>query len=76
MNEPRTYHLVVFEAEEGGFWAEVAELTGCVAQGETLDELLEDARAAVDLFLEAMEEEGLKPPSDRFVANLEFAPAS
>ena len=32
--------VVVHEAEEGGFWAEVPALPGCVSQGETMDELL------------------------------------
>jgi predicted RNase H-like HicB family nuclease len=68
-----TYHLVVFEAEEGGFWADVAELPGCVAQGESLDELLGNARDAIEVFLEVMAEEGEEPIGDRFVANLEVA---
>ncbi len=67
----KTYHLNVFEAEEGGFWADVAELRGCVAQGETLDELMRNARDAIVVFLEAMAEEGEEPMGDRFVANLE-----
>lgn len=32
--------LVVHEAEEGGFEAEVPALPGCATQGETMDELL------------------------------------
>ena len=27
--------IVVHEAEEGGFWAEVPALPGCVSQGES-----------------------------------------
>ena len=40
--------IVVHEAEEGGYWAEVPALTGCVSQGESLDELLENVREAVE----------------------------
>ena len=36
--------IVVHEAEEGGFWAEVPALPGCVSQGETMDELLGNMR--------------------------------
>jgi predicted RNase H-like HicB family nuclease len=32
--------ITVHEAEEGGFWADVPALPGCVSQGETMDELL------------------------------------
>jgi predicted RNase H-like HicB family nuclease len=31
--------VVVHEAEEGGFWAEVPAIPGCASQGETLEEL-------------------------------------
>ncbi len=32
--------VIVHEAEEGGYWAEVPSIPGCATQGETLDELL------------------------------------
>ena len=37
----------VHEAEEGGFWAEVPALPGCVSQGEAMDELLANVRCYV-----------------------------
>ena len=67
-----TYHVVVFEAEEGGYWAEVLELPGCVAQGENLDELRANALSAIDVFLEAMAEEGEEPLRDRPIGTLEL----
>jgi predicted RNase H-like HicB family nuclease len=39
--------VVVQEAEEGGFWAEVPAIPGCATQGETMDELLANVREAV-----------------------------
>ena len=66
---------MVFEAEEGGYWGEVAELPGCVGQGETLDELRKNTLDALEVFLEVMAEEGDAPPGDRYVANLELTPA-
>lgn len=71
----KTYHLVVFEAEEGGYWGEVAELPGCVAQGETLDDLKGSTLDAIAVFLEVMEEEGEEPSGDRYIASFELAPA-
>ena len=67
----KNYHLTVFEAEEGGFWAHVAELPGCVAQGESLDELMQNASDAIGVLLDVMTEEGEEPIGDRFVANVE-----
>ena len=38
-------------AEEGGFWAEVPALPGCVTQGETEEEVTSNLREAVELWL-------------------------
>jgi predicted RNase H-like HicB family nuclease len=50
---------IAHKAEEGGYWAEVPSLPGCLTQGETLDELKANLREAVELWLsvddEAME---------------------
>ena len=40
--------VVVHEAEEGGFWAEVPALPGCASQGETMDELMSNLREAIE----------------------------
>jgi predicted RNase H-like HicB family nuclease len=40
--------VIVHEAEEGGFWAEVPALPGCVSQGETLDELISNVHEAIE----------------------------
>jgi predicted RNase H-like HicB family nuclease len=46
-----TLKAIIHKAEEGGYWAEVPSLPGCVTQGETLDELKANLREAVDLWL-------------------------
>jgi predicted RNase H-like HicB family nuclease len=40
--------IVVHEAEEGGFWAEVPVIPGCATQGETMDELMRNLHEALD----------------------------
>jgi predicted RNase H-like HicB family nuclease len=40
--------VVVHEAEEGGFWAEVPAIPGCASQGETMDELLANLHEAIE----------------------------
>ena len=40
--------VVIHEAEEGGYWAEVPAIPGCVAQGESFDELLGNIYEAVE----------------------------
>jgi predicted RNase H-like HicB family nuclease len=40
--------VVVHEAEEGGYWAEVPSILGCVTQGDSFDELLSNIYEAVE----------------------------
>ena len=40
--------VVIHEAEEGGYWAEVPSISGCATQGETFDELLSNIYEAVE----------------------------
>jgi predicted RNase H-like HicB family nuclease len=43
--------MVIYEAEEGGYWAEVPALPGCASQGDTIDELMSNVHEAVDGWL-------------------------
>jgi predicted RNase H-like HicB family nuclease len=40
--------VIIHEAEEGGYWAEVPSIPGCATQGETFDELLANLYEAVE----------------------------
>jgi predicted RNase H-like HicB family nuclease len=40
--------VVVHNAEEGGYWAEVPAIPGCATQGETFEELLKNLYEAID----------------------------
>ena len=40
--------VVVHEAEDGGFWAEVPAIPGCATQGDTFEELLRNLYEAVE----------------------------
>jgi predicted RNase H-like HicB family nuclease len=40
--------VVVHEAEEGGYWAEVPAIPGCATQGDTFQELLGNLYEAVE----------------------------
>lgn len=40
--------VVIHEAEEGGYWAEVPAIPGCATQGETFQELLTNLYEAVE----------------------------
>jgi len=40
--------VIVHEAEEGGFWAEVPAIPGCATQGETMEELINNVHEAIE----------------------------
>jgi predicted RNase H-like HicB family nuclease len=40
--------IVVHQAEEGGFWAEVPAIPGCATQGESMDELMQNLHEAIE----------------------------
>ena len=50
--------VLVHDAEEGGYWAEVPEFPGCVSQGETLDELDRNIHEAIEAWLASEREDG------------------
>ncbi|BAZ82990.1 type II toxin-antitoxin system HicB family antitoxin [Sphaerospermopsis kisseleviana CS-549] len=56
------YPIVVYPCEEGGFVAEIPALKGCLAQGETLEETLQELIMVRDLWLETAEKHGQKLP--------------
>lgn len=57
--------VVVHEAEEGGYWAEVPAIPGCATQGETFEELLQNLYEAVEGCLSIQVQEPKKTGKDR-----------
>lgn len=49
----------VHPAEEGGYWAEVPALPGCVTEGDTLDEVVANLNEAITGWLAAQTPESL-----------------
>lgn len=43
---------IIHPAEEGGYWAEVPALPGCITEGETMDEVLINLKDAIEGWLE------------------------
>lgn len=58
-----TFTVLVHDAEEGGYWAEVPELPGCGSQGETLEQLEANVKEAIEAVLLAYQEDGQPVPA-------------
>ena len=58
------YRVVIEQDEDGVFVGEVPSLPGCLSQGATRGELLENIKEAIAGYLESLEEHGEPiPPS-------------
>lgn len=56
------YPIVIYPSEEGGYVSEVPALKGCLAQGETLPETLEELEIVTKLWIETAEKHGQPLP--------------
>ena len=48
--------VIIHEAEEGGYWAEVPAIPGCATQGDTWQELIQNIYEAIEGCLSARAE--------------------
>ena len=51
-----TITAIIHEAEEGGYWAEVPSLPGCVTEGESMDEVKANLSEAVQGWMDTANE--------------------
>ena len=54
--------VVIHDAEEGGYWAEVPGFPGCVSQGETLDEVRANIQDAFEGVFSVMQDMPTEEP--------------
>lgn len=59
--------VVVHEAEEGGYWAEVPAIPGCATQGETMEELMANVHEAIEACLDVEVNPPEYTPKDQVV---------
>ncbi len=59
--------VVVHEAEEGGYWAEVPAIPGCATQGDTYEELIRNVHEAIEGCLSVDVDEPTRTDKDRIV---------
>ena len=59
--------VIVHEAEEGGYWAEVPAIPGCATQGDSFEELLNNLYEAVEGCLSVDVAEIAEPATGRVV---------
>lgn len=57
--------IIIYPGEDGYWVAECPSLPGCVSQGESKEEAILNIREAIEIYIAALEEDGLPVPEDR-----------
>ena len=56
----KEFDVIIIEDETGGYIGFVPSLPGCHTQGDTLEELMNNAKEAINLYIETLEKEEKK----------------
>ena len=58
---------IIYPAEEGGYWAEVPALPGCITEGDTIDEVMANLKDAIIGWLDVANNRNAVEPTDQVV---------
>ncbi|MEH2402710.1 type II toxin-antitoxin system HicB family antitoxin [Nostoc sp. UHCC 0926] len=58
---------IIHPAEEGGFWAEVPALPGCITEGDTIEEVMANLKDAIEGWLEVANSRNAIESTDQVV---------
>ncbi len=58
------YTVIIERGNESGYVAHVPSLRGCVSQGATQEEALKNVKEAIEVYVEALLEDGLPVPTE------------
>ena len=58
--------VILYPGEDGYFVVECPSLPGCISQGKTREEAIENIREAIQLYIEVLEEKGQPIPAEKY----------
>jgi predicted RNase H-like HicB family nuclease len=58
---------IIHPAEEGGYWAEVPALPGCITEGDTIEEVMANLRDAIEGWLDVANSREVTESADKVV---------
>lgn len=58
----KEYPAIIIPCEEGGFFAEIPDLPGCMTQAETWEELKYMIKDAIEVWIISALKDGIEPP--------------
>lgn len=62
--------VFVYPGEDGYWVSECPSLPGCISQGKTRQEAIENIKDAIDAYVAVLEEDGLPIPEEKYEALL------
>lgn len=72
VNEVASFNTVFLEEEDGGFSVTVPALPGCVSQGDSFEEALNNIKEAIGLYVEGEEGVGRENSRREFMVPVEI----
>lgn len=58
--------VIIYPGEDEYWVAECPSLPGCISQGQTREEAIQNIREAIQGYITALEDDGLTVPEERF----------
>ncbi|MES1023918.1 type II toxin-antitoxin system HicB family antitoxin [Gloeocapsa sp. BRSZ] len=58
---------IIHPAEEGGYWAEVPALPGCITEGDTMEEVMANLKDAIEGWLDVANSHNAIDSTDQVV---------
>lgn len=58
--------VVIYSGEDGYWVAEVHSLPGCISQGKTKEEVIQNIKEAISCYVHALEDDHISVPEERF----------
>lgn len=62
--------IILYPGDDNFWVVECPSLPGCISQGKTKEEAISNIREAIQVYIAALEEDGLPVPEDNFQAFL------
>lgn len=59
------YKVFLKKEPEGGYTVTIPSLPGCLTYGETIEEALQMAKEAIELYVEVLKEDNQEIPTDK-----------
>ncbi|MEH2157610.1 type II toxin-antitoxin system HicB family antitoxin [Nostoc sp.] len=67
LNKFMKIRAIIHPAEEGGYWAEVPALPGCITEGDTIEEVMANLKDAIEGWLEVANSRNAIESTDQVV---------